>query len=149
MEPVFRDVDVSAMFAQVIQERGGNPQTFIEPNMHVSGDERLLHLVGQNLVDNSIKFVRPGVRAHIEIFTEGDEVVYRDQGIGFDQRYVDKIWLPFQRLVSDEAFAGTGVGLANVRRIIERHGGTIRAEGVLGEGSTFWIKLPRRAPTAA
>jgi signal transduction histidine kinase len=142
IEPLFRPVDLSALLKQSLQDRGTPVEAEIEPNIVVRGDERLLQLAILNLLDNSFKFGQPGEVVRLEFFRQGDEVVYRAHGIGFDQRFIEKIWLPFQRLVSDDEYVGTGIGLANVKRIIERQGGHIRAEGVLGEGATFWIALP-------
>ena len=142
IEPLFRPVNLSALVTQALLDRSSSAVVNIQPDVVVLGDERLLQLAVLNLLDNSFKFAQPGEAVHIELYRDDGDVVFRDHGIGFDQRFVDKIWLPFQRLVSDDEYSGTGIGLANVKRIIERQGGQIRAEGVLGEGVTFWITLP-------
>jgi light-regulated signal transduction histidine kinase (bacteriophytochrome) len=100
-----------------------------------------------NLIGNAIKFTRPKPRARIEIgaVLGPGEIAYfvRDDGVGFDMAYVGKLFGVFQRLHRVEEFEGTGIGLANVRRIAERHEGRVWAEGVRGEGATFWLALPR------
>lgn len=112
------------------------------------GDERLLHQVWMNLISNALKFHAPGAKPRVEISGEaaGDELVYtvRDRGVGFDMRYADKLFRVFQRLHSIREFPGTGVGLALVQRIVQRHGGRVWAEGTPGEGATFWFSLPCR-----
>jgi PAS domain S-box-containing protein len=110
------------------------------------GDRALVRQVLANLLSNAVKYSRPKGRAIIEIGGKdsGDEILYyvKDKGVGFDMRYYDKLFGAFQRLHSDEEFEGTGVGLAIVRRIVHRHGGTVWAEGKVDEGAVFYFTLP-------
>lgn len=115
------------------------------------GDPALLRQVWVNLLSNAVKYSAPrGIAAQVQVEgTRLDETIrYKimDNGVGFDMRYVDKLFGVFQRLHTQEEFEGTGVGLAIVRRVVTRHGGSVHARSRVGEGAEFWFELPLAPP---
>ncbi len=129
---------------------GRNIEWRIHPLPEVKADPALLRQVIRNLLGNAMKYTRPKPDALIEVGSRQTpdevEVWVRDNGVGFEMQYVDKLFGVFQRLHTTEEFEGTGIGLANVRRIISRHGGRTWAEGALGQGATFHFSLPPASP---
>ncbi len=141
--------EVSYQLTQLEPERNIKVKVKTLPDTY--GDMILFKQVFANLISNAIKFTAPRERAIIEIgsWTEGDENIYfvEDNGLGFDMRYVDKLFGIFERLETGDEFAGTGVGLAIVKRIIDRHGGRVWAKGQPKKGSTFYFSLPKAEAT--
>ena len=143
-------VDLSAMASEVaaalVEQSEHVPEVRIAPGLSAEGDRALLRTLLENLLGNAFKFTRGTPGARVEFSSARDasgqlSYMVRDNGAGFDQAYADKLFQPFQRLHSQEAFAGHGIGLASVKRIVERHGGSIRAEGRPGQGATFVFTL--------
>ena len=123
-------------------------QVNIKPLPPARGDSGLIHQVFFNLISNAVKFTRHGDKAIIEVGSCEDkkENIYyvKDNGIGFDIQYADKLFGAFQRLHSEKEFEGTGIGLAIVQRVINRHSGQVWAEGKVNEGATFYFTLPNK-----
>jgi signal transduction histidine kinase len=150
-EMTVANVDVTALAHSVVDElRAREPQRYVEFESNgatpAKGDERLLRIALTNLLGNSWKFTRERTPAHISFGGEtrnGEAVFFvKDDGVGFDMRYADKLFGAFQRLHNTTEFEGTGIGLATVQRIVHRHGGRVWAESVVGMGTTFYFTLP-------
>ncbi len=153
-----KTVDLSRIANQILTDLSQtHPERQVEwrvrPGIFAQGDSRLLHALMENLLNNAWKFTIPKIPARIEVgvlvATETNEIenpnptyFVCDNGVGFDMTYIGKLFSPFQRLHSVSEFPGNGIGLATVQRIVHRHGGRVWAEGVVGEGATFYFTLP-------
>jgi len=145
-------VDFEPLVRQVIADMqpdiaGRKIEWVIQSLPSVQGDHLLLRQVWINLISNAVKYTRQKDPARIQIGctrrSESEwECFVRDNGAGFDMAHAEKLFGVFQRMHSREEFEGVGMGLANVRRIIDRHGGRTRAEGQVGQGATFYFSLP-------
>jgi PAS domain S-box-containing protein len=141
------DIDMSKLAQEVLDEaRTAYPATYefeIARDLRAVGDSRLVRLVLGNLIENAMKFSPNGgpIRFGQRKWNEELAFFISDEGVGFDMAFVDKLFLPFERLVLESEFPGTGIGLANVKRIVQRHGGRVWAESGAGRGATFYFTL--------
>jgi signal transduction histidine kinase len=149
-------IDMDELVKSIIAESKAahpqrNLQIDLQPLPEAWGDKVMLRQLLLNLLGNAIKFTQGREPALIEVsgWNEGRENIYgvKDNGVGFDMKYVDKLFEVFQRLHPEEAFGGTGVGLAIVKRVIDRHGGRVWAEGKVHEGASFYFAIPKRNGT--
>ena len=149
-----RPVEMGALVARVVanlqeQLQGRSVQLEVGALPDCVADAALLEQVFTNLLSNALKFTagRPNTRIEVGASSEGAEQIYfvKDNGVGFDMRYAERLFGVFQRLHSQAEFSGTGIGLSIVHRIIRRHGGRTWAEGALQQGATFYFSLPRGA----
>jgi PAS domain S-box-containing protein len=147
-------VDLGAIAHEMLeglrmQDTAREVQTTVDDDLLVNGDARLLRLVIENLVGNAWKFTSHTEGARIHIGRDEDGAFFvRDNGVGFDMAYADKLFTAFQRLHTEAEFPGTGVGLATVRRIVARHEGRVWVESEPGRGTTFHFTLPRASAPA-
>lgn len=148
----WRRVCLDQLMAEIVSElaletEGRGFVWEIAPLPDVHGDVGLLRQVFANLLGNAVKYTRRSAAPRVQVSGRTDAdgqvvIVVQDNGAGFDMQYAGKLFGVFQRLHTSEEFEGTGIGLANVRRIVERHGGQVSAEGSVGKGATFSVTLP-------
>lgn len=149
----FTEVDLAKIVREVLsdlevrlKETGGKVQVGDLPVIHA--DPTQMRQLFQNLIGNALKFhkegEKPAVKVGSTVVRDKLQIEVDDNGIGFEEQYLDRIFAPFQRLHGRSEYEGTGMGLAICKKIVERHGGTIRAESVPGKGSTFIISLPAK-----
>jgi light-regulated signal transduction histidine kinase (bacteriophytochrome) len=153
-----KDIDLNELVRETVDDfREQAGQRNIAWRIHllptVRADRALLRMVLVNLIANAVKFSGACAAAEIEIGCAADagdatEIFIRDNGAGFDPAYTEKLFGVFQRLHSEAEFEGTGIGLANVKRIIHRHGGWTWAHGVVGGGATFYFSIPKNCSCA-
>ena len=150
-------VDLSELAAQIIADLrrnapGRTVTVTIEPGLIADVDPRLMRIALENLLGNAWKFTAKQERAEIVLGTEpsAEEPTFfvRDNGAGFNMKYAEKLFRAFQRLHSQSEFAGTGIGLATVHRVVDRHGGRVWAEGTEGQGAAFYFAFPAAPSTA-
>ena len=131
--------------AELRKRSDQDPQVVIQDELLADADSRLMQIALENLLGNSFKFTAKAAHPRIEVGRRnGDDHTYfvRDNGAGFDMTYAQRLFQPFQRLHRESDFAGTGIGLATVYRILDRHGGRVWAEGAVGRGATFYFTIP-------
>ena len=153
MDMLTRPLPLDAIVRQAQQEAAAEAgdrriEWTIGPLPKVHGDADMLRLAFANLLSNAVKYSAHRPDPRIEIGAgpddEGEAVVFvRDNGVGFDMKHAQRLFAVFQRLHSSAEFEGTGIGLANVRRIVQRHGGRVWAEAAVNQGATFYVALPR------
>jgi light-regulated signal transduction histidine kinase (bacteriophytochrome) len=152
------DVDLTRVAHEVCAElTDRNPSRHvtweIAEGLHAWCDPSLAHVLLENLLGNAWKFTSKAADARIEFVTMPDTnptlFVVRDNGAGFDMKYVDKLFVPFQRLHGEREFPGVGIGLATVRRIVHKHGGDVRTQAEPGQGAAFYFTLETAQGSAA
>ncbi|MFW5974830.1 MAG: response regulator [Bacteroidota bacterium] len=144
------EVDLSALAKEIIEDLTevnytADYEIKIEPGIMIKADKNLMGIAMENLLNNALKYSQKEENPVVEVGTEqkdNEQVVFvKDNGAGFDMEKIDSLFRPFIRLHAEKEFKGTGVGLSTVKRIIERHGGTIWAESAPGEGSVFYFSV--------
>ena len=140
--------EIARTVAAELRKRDPSRQVEIEiqDGLIADADRRLIHIVFENLLGNGWKFTVNADQAKVEVGTsrsdDGTAYFVRDNGAGFDMTYAEKLFRPFQRLHSSTDYPGTGIGLATVHRIVDRHGGRVWADGAVGRGAAFYFTLP-------
>jgi signal transduction histidine kinase len=146
-----KDVDVTALAEEVLaffheRDRERRVRWYVQKDLKARGDAGLVRILFENLLDNAWKYTKKNQNTSIEVIArwEGGRLVFTvgDNGAGFDMKYADKLFAPFQRLHSSEEYVGTGIGLATVQRIVVRHGGRVWVDSEIGKGARFHFILP-------
>lgn len=145
-DPQVRSIDLTSMASEVGrvllgQETGRSIEFNVEPNLRCQGDPAHIRVLLENLLSNALKFTRPRATALIELGQFEDGFFVRDNGVGFDIRLAHLLFRPFQKLHNDREFAGSGIGLAVVKRIVQKHDGKVQANGVPGGGATITFSI--------
>ncbi len=144
-------LDLSATAERICRElsraeRGRQVEWSVEAGLHAWGDTHMIEVVLRNLLENAWKFTAGRAKAEVRFYAERirGEMFFcvTDNGAGFDMGCAQKLFQPFQRLHGEDEFAGIGIGLATAQRIVQRHGGVLRAKGIPGQGATFRFTLP-------
>ena len=144
-------IDLSQLLEEIAEELQGisdevPTEILIQPGMWIVGDSRMLRVAFQNLLANAWKYSAKEEKRVVQVVSRREgrwvSVEVRDNGVGFDMRYIDKLFVAFNRLHTPSEFGGTGIGLATVYRVVRRHHGEISATSQLGEGASFVVKLP-------
>jgi two-component system, NtrC family, sensor kinase len=145
-----RHMDLSDVVREIVSslqkaDSGRSAEFIIKGGLHITADESLIRIVIENLLGNALKFTSRCANARIEFGSvpsaDGQTFYIRDNGAGFSMKYSNKLFRPFQRLHRQSDFPGTGIGLATVQRVIERHGGRVWAESTVGEGAVFFFTV--------
>ncbi len=139
-------VDISSTSREIAEEVARwwpdtHVDLVVQPDIWAVADPGLLRMVLVNLLDNAWKFSSEAAGPRVEVGIERGWCYIKDNGAGFDAQFAHKLFLPFERLHSAKQFPGTGIGLASVKRIVNRHGGEVRAEGQIGKGATIYFKF--------
>ncbi|MGV3617215.1 MAG: sensor histidine kinase [Fimbriimonas sp.] len=138
------DLDLSALADEIAEDRATTytrTRYEIASGLTTQGDRTMIRIVLENLLDNAFKYSQEAENPFVEVGRADSAFFVRDNGIGFDMAYAHKLFLPFERIPSSTHIQGTGIGLANVERIVRRHGGRVWAESAPGRGSTFYFTL--------
>lgn len=142
---VMADVDLSRMAREVVETEARRAKIDyrldVEDGIFIRADERQLRTLVRALAENSLIYRKPGMAAGIRVTKRNDGFTFEDEGIGFDMAYVDKVFMPFERLHRDEAYPGVGLGLANVERVVQRHGGRLEIESALDRGTSVKVHM--------
>lgn len=147
------EIDISKMVREIVESDARRAhidvRLDVEDGCRVWADEKQMRTLVRALAENSLLYRKDGAPAVIRVRSESnDSFLFEDEGIGFDMTYLAKVFQPFERLHRDEAYPGVGIGLANVDRVVRRHGGSVKIESAPGHGTRVRIRVPRHAEVA-